>query len=142
MAIRFIFTRADGRVEVMTPVIDDMEKVRADIPIDAQNIQEVDAKDIPTDRTFRDAWKQGDNGLPEVDMPKARVIHMKRIREARVAVFEKLDLDYMRADEAANGVEKADVAAKKQALRDLPVTFKLEAYETPEALKIAWPEEL
>ena len=142
MKTRFVYTRDDGRVEIMTPVIDDMKAVRATIPEDATNIIEVDEKDIPTDRTFRDAWKQGASGILLVDMPKAREIHMNRIRAARALTFKRLDLEYMRADEAGDGDEKIKVAIKKQVLRDLPKTFKLEIYGTPDALKAAWPPEL
>lgn len=139
---RFVYTCADGRVEIMIPAIDDMKLVRATIPEDATNIQEVDENDILDDRTFRDAWKQETNGRLVIDMPKAREIHMNRIRIARELTLKRLDLEYMRADEAGDMEEKGNVVDKKQVLRDLPETFKLETYTTPEALKAAWPPEL
>ena len=75
-------------------------------------------------------------------MPKARVVHMDHIREARNVELEKLDVPYMRAVEAADTDEQTNISNQKQTLRDIPQTFDLEGYTTPATLKDAWPDEL
>jgi hypothetical protein len=55
-------------------------------------------------------------------LPKARVDRLEDIRGARNAKLKELDLEYQLADEGVHptGLDKAAVAAKKVALRDLP----------------------
>src|SRR5688572_16429081 len=55
-----------------------------------------------TDRTFRNAWKDGPR-KPDVDMPKAREIVRHRLREARAPLLDALDIAYQRADETEDG---------------------------------------
>jgi len=55
-------------------------------------------------------------------LPKARTERLGEIRGARNAKLKELDLEYQLADEGVHpdGLDKAAVAAKKVALRDLP----------------------
>ena len=55
-------------------------------------------------------------------LPKARTERLEEIRSARNAKLAALDLEYQLADEGVHpdGLSKAQVAAKKVALRDLP----------------------
>lgn len=102
---------------------------------------DVDELDAPADRTFRDAWSSL-NGTIQVNMPKARLIHMDLIRRVRDTELAKLDVPYMKALEAGDAAEQTSIAAQKQVLRDIPQTFNLSAYTTPEGLKASWPAEL
>lgn len=97
--------------------------------------------ELPLDRSFRAAWEDTTGGVG-VNMPKARVIHLDRIREAREPLLAELDAQYVRALEADDKRAIADVASKKQALRDLPQTLDLESAKTPDELKAIWPEAL
>ena len=96
---------------------------------------------MPSDRIFRNAWKMN-SGNVDVDMPKARVIHMEKIRGARDKKLTELDVPYMKALESDDNAKKNTIAAEKQALRDLPETFDLSACNTPEELVDAWPDDL
>ena len=55
-------------------------------------------------------------------LPKARVERLEEIRGVRNGKLKDLDLEYQLADEGVHptGLDKAAVAAKKVALRDLP----------------------
>ena len=75
-----------------------------------------------------------------VNMEKAKVIQMDKIREMRNKELAKKDIEYMKALEADDGSHTA-VAAEKQALRDIPQTFDLTT-DTSEELKQKWPEGL
>lgn len=101
----------------------------------------VDTKDIPQDRTFREAWRNRGKRL-EVDMPEARKIHLDRVRIARAPLLDQLDRDWMRATGQGKKADADAVEAKRQALRDLTTTIDVESAATPEALKAMWPKEL
>ena len=78
-----------------------------------------------------------------VNMSKARVIHMDVIRVVRNAELAAKDITFMRAVEAGDTDAQATIATEKQALRDIPATFDLETgVTTPEQLKGKWPAEL
>lgn len=101
----------------------------------------IDPATIPEGREFRDALRE-DDGKVSHDMPRARGIHMKRIRARRNEKLAELDPEYMRADEDNDVPKKRAIAAQKRALRDLPATFDLEKAQTVDELTTLWPEEL
>jgi len=93
---------------------------------------------IPTDRTFRNAWADVTPELViDIDMPKAREIHKEHLRQIRAPLLAALDVEYQRADEQNNAALKAQIAAKKQALRDVTKHASITAATTPEELKAA-----
>lgn len=147
---KIIFTRPDGGLSVVHPVINTLGEIDgfteeeaearawAKLPKDAINPRFVEAADIPTDRTFRNAWE--DTGAKiQPNMPKARSIHRDRIRELRKPKLEALDAAYLRADEIGDIALKASISLKKQALRDAPQYTAIDAATTPEELKVAVP---
>lgn len=98
----------------------------------------VDGALLPADRTFRDAWRCAAGGL-EVDLARARGIHMDSIRRARDEELARLDAPYLEAVEKRNTARRGEIARRKQALRDIPQTFDLALAATPEELKALWP---
>ena len=78
-----------------------------------------------------------------VNMGKARVIHMDKIRLVRNAELAAKDITFMRAVEAGDTDAQATIATEKQTLRDIPATFDITTgVDTPEKLKAKWPTEL
>lgn len=146
---KIIYTRADGGVSVVNLPSDatdedfdkELEMVKSERqPVDTPVIVE-DPR--PASRFFRGAWRRNGNGI-DVDMPIARIIKTSRIRKERDERLAVEDIAYMRADERNDQAEKTRIAAKKQALRDLPATVQtdLEAITTPkelEAFEPVWP---
>lgn len=141
----FFVTRPDGGVSVSRPlgwgdVPDETEaewlaRVRAHLATayPSATIRQATESDVPTDRTWRDAWR--DNGTAiEVDMARARDIFRDRIRAARAPRLEALDVAWMRAAEAGDRNEQGRIAAAKQALRDAPMHPAIEAAKTPDEL--------
>ena len=95
------------------------------------------------------AWEMDTDGLPKVNMSKARVVKTDMIRVERNTRFAVLDVDYIRADEPPSDIakiaEKDRILAVRKRLRDLPVTIQpdLDAITTPKALEAwqpSWPE--
>lgn len=97
--------------------------------------------DIPTDRTYRMAWRDMGDAV-RVDMPLAREIKRQRIRMARPKAFAALDAAYLKADEAGDEPLKQEIAKQKQFLRDIPTDPAIDAAQTPDELVEFWPEVL
>jgi hypothetical protein len=117
------------------------------VPLSCRECDETDLPDEQVQRghspTFRDAWEDIGPGTPVVvNMPRARIIHMSCIRVERNAELVKLDVPFTKALETGNIPEQQRIAALKQPLRDIPQTFSLGGFRTPETLKAAWPTEL
>ncbi len=108
-----------------------------DVPPDARDVTVIDVADVPTDLVFRNAWIVRDGRLV-YDMPKARDILRDKIREARAPQLAALDIEYQRADERGDTTRKAEIAIRKQALRDAPADTAIEAAATIEALEAVW----
>ena len=87
------------------------------------------------------AWEMDTDGTPKVNMPKARGIHMDKIRVVRDAELAKKDITFMQAVEAGDTSAQSTIATEKQVLRDIPQTFDLTT-DTPIQLKAKWPAEL
>ncbi len=150
---KIIYTQADGSVAVVTPVINTSpvrENITEDealhrawdrLPPDAVDPQVIDESLIPTDRTFRDAWKVIAGGVDH-DMTKAREIHKARLRVMRAPKIAQLDTEYMRADEDGDAAKKAEIVSKKQALRDVTSHPDIAAAQNIAQLKAAIPAAL
>jgi len=121
---KITFTRPDGGLSVVHPVRNTLgETLTTDaeieqrawdkLPADAINPQFVEADTVPTDRTFRNAWKAD----LTVDLPKAREITKDRLRAERTPLLADLDVQFMRALEVAG--DTTAIAAEKQRLRDV-----------------------
>ena len=148
---RIVYTKPDGNLAVVTPVINTfpspenmtedeaLARALSKLPAGAVNPVVVEEAAIPTDRAYRDAWSVSGNSVIH-DMTKAREIHKNKLRELRATKFPKLDIDYMRADEAGNNALKIQIAQQKQSLRDVTADPRIAAAQTPEELKLVIPE--
>ena len=132
---KVIFTNSDGTVSIMTPIEGTAEEcAKRDLP-DGTSYEIVDDSVIPTDRSFRNAWKQNNKTI-ETDMSKAREIHKTNIREARVAKFAELDVEFQKALEPSS--DTTAIVAKKQALRDAPAASGISTAASEADLKAQW----
>ena len=74
----------------------------------------------------------------DIDMAKAREIHKLKITTARTPKLEELDIEFQRAIETNDDTKKAEIAVKKQALRDAPADSGIAAASDTAALKAQW----
>lgn len=89
------------------------------------------------------AWEMDSDGTPKVNMDKARVVQMDRIRIMRDKELAKKDIDMLRAIESGDSSAQSTVATDKQTLRDIPTNFDLTTdVDTPLKLKNKWPDGL
>ena len=77
-----------------------------------------------------------------IDMAKAREIHKTNIRTARAPKLAELDIEFQRAIETDDASKKAEVAAKKQALRDAPADSGIASASTADELKAQWKTDI
>lgn len=136
---RIVFKNNDGTCGIIVPSDDSIDDdglkklAEKDVPKGLE-WRIVSVKNIPSDRTFRNAWTDDNaTNTVDVDMHKARNIHMTNIRLKRNKKLQELDIETMRGK---------DVQSKKQVLRDLPKKTDLSKAKTPEDLMKIWPKEL
>lgn len=80
-----------------------------------------DKSSLPADREFRAAWTDAfPTETVDIDVDKAIEIKKDSLRELRKPILDKLDIDYIRAQEINDVEAKAAIIAKKQELRDMP----------------------
>ena len=73
-----------------------------------------------------------------INIDKAREIHKNLLRKARQPLLERLDIDYIRAQE--QGIDTTDIVSKKQQLRDITNHPDLLSASTVDDLKSFWPD--
>jgi hypothetical protein len=119
------------------------------IPADPSlSIEEIAAKDVPSglpykivdsldlDNDYFNAYEFHPEDGAEVNIDKAKALHLDKWREARKPLLSALDIAYTRADEAGDSAKKAEIAAQKQALRDVT---KTPLPDNLPDLKAVWP---
>jgi len=77
-----------------------------------------------------------------IDMAKAREIHKNNIRNARTPKLAELDIEFQRAIETDDSTKKAEIATKKQALRDAPADSGIASASDANALKAQWKTDI
>jgi len=75
-----------------------------------------------------------------INPDKAKAIWKNKWREARKPLLASLDIEFMKAVESADTEKQAEIALKKQALRDVTLTEIVG--NTPEEIKAVWPSVL
>jgi hypothetical protein len=75
-----------------------------------------------------------------INPDKAKAIWKDKWREARKPLLDSLDIEFMKAVESADAEKQAEIALKKQELRD--VTRIEIVGNTPEEIKAVWPSVL
>ena len=69
-----------------------------------------------------------------IDILKAKEVWKDKIRQARTSALEKLDIDFIKAQEQGN--DTTSIVADKQTLRDLP--SQVDTANSIEEIKTVW----
>jgi|TARA_R100001129_G_C5175306_1_gene206090 hypothetical protein len=69
-----------------------------------------------------------------IDITKAKDVWKSKIREARKPALEKLDVDFIRAQETSG--DTSSIVSNKQTLRDLP--SQVDSAKTTDEIKAVW----
>lgn len=119
----------------------EIAKWSAEDQLKVASFREIPVTGIPQDRTFRNAWEDTTPALTvDINMSKARNIWRDKMRDQRAPLIAALDVEYLKALET--GANTSAIVANKQALRDVTKDPIIEAAQTPDDLKKAWPEAL
>lgn len=150
---KIIYTRPDGGLSVMHPVMNtrgeaadfteaDAEQRAWDrLPLDAINPRFVDEGEIPTDRTFRNAWTHGGDKI-DIDMAKAVEIQKGKLRELRAPLFIQNDIAIQDALVSGDKGALSVAVARRDSLRDVTVDPAIAAATTPDELAVVIPDSL
>ena len=130
---KIIYTNSDGTVAIIHPIGDMNDAIKA-VP-SGLSYEIVEDSAIPSDRSFRNAWKQNSKTI-ETDMTKAKEIHKTNIRNARTPKLLELDVEFQKALETSSST--TDVVNKKKALRDAPADSGIASAKTEAELKAQW----
>ena len=125
--MKIIYQTATG-VAILTPTgeLSAEDTAAKDVPAGVA-YRIVNDEDVPSDRTFRNAWKHD----LTVDFPKAQAITKERLRSDRKPLLEAQDVLFQRALET--GKDATAIVKEKQRLRD--VTKLVDTATTLDALK-------
>jgi len=123
-----IIYQTDSGVAILTPTGElSLEDTAAkDVP-QGVPYRIVNDEDVPSDKTFRNAWKAD----LTVDFPKAQALTKDRLRADRKPLLEAQDVLFQRALET--GKDATAIVVEKQRLRD--VTKLVDAATTLDELK-------
>jgi len=102
-------------------------------------LSSVPASTLPGNRAFRNCWRDDGLGKVQVDMPLARQLRLEEIRAKRDVLLAQTDTLLLRAVEAQDAPRQQALKALRQTLRDVPQSFPLDKFTTPEALAQAEP---
>jgi hypothetical protein len=127
------YPQPNGQVAVVIPTGDVNDAIK-DVP---SGVEYKIVESVDIDNAYFNAYEFNTELGAKVNIEKAKSIHLDKFRSARTPLIEKLDIDFMRADEVGNLELKKEIASKKQALRDIT---SIDLPNTLKGIKATWPE--
>jgi len=115
------------------------------------SIEEIAAKDVPQglsykivdslniDNDYFNAYEFHAETGADVNIEKAKSVHLNKFREARAPKLVALDVEYMKAIEVQDTQKASQIALQKQELRDVTKTLLPNDLDS---LKAVWPSVL
>jgi len=130
---RIIYPTPEGGVAVIIPT-ESVELALKDVP-EGVAYEIVDEADIPSDRTFRNAWVMGDCCIDH-DLDKCKAIGHDIRRAKRAEEFEPFD-EVIAKQIPGKDAEEAE--SKRQEIRDKYAEMQnaIDKAKTPEKIKAA-----
>jgi len=127
------YPQANGQVAVIIPCGDVNDCIK-DVP-EGLPYKIVDVLEIEND--YFNAYEFHAEHGAEVNIDKAKALHLDKFREARKPILSRLDVDYMKAIEVEDSVKASAIAVQKQELRDIT---KIPLPDTLPEIKETWPD--
>jgi hypothetical protein len=127
-----IYPQTNGQVAVIIPTGDVADCIK-DVP-EGLPYKIVESLDI--DDSYFNAYDYSEEAGAEVNIDKAKAIHLDKFRAARAPKLAALDVQYMKAIEVEDSVAASAIAVAKQELRDVT---KITLPDTLPEIKETWP---
>lgn len=127
------YPQPNGQVAVVIPTGDVNDAIK-DVP---EGVEYKIVESVDIDNDYFNAYEFDAEAGAKVNIEKAKAIHLDKFRSARAPKLSVLDIEYMKAVEANDEAKKAEVAADKQALRDVTLTVLPNDLE---GIKSTWPQ--
>jgi len=131
---RIIYQSESGGVAVIVPT-GSVELALKDVP-EGVPYEIVDAADIPSDRTFRNAWVIGMDGCVEHDLDQCKSIGHDKRRAARTEAFAPFDEIIAKQIPGADAAE-AEAARAEIRSKYANVQLAIDAAADPDEIKAA-----
>ena len=128
------YPQPNGQIAVVTPTGDVAAAIK-DVP---RGYPYKIVSSLNIDNDFFNAYEFDFEAGAKLNSDKAKAIWKNKWRDARKPLLEALDIDFMKAVETGDTQKQAQIAAEKQALRD--VTQTEISGTTAEEIKSVWPE--
>jgi predicted metal-dependent hydrolase len=128
------YPQPNGQVAVVIPTGDVNDAIK-DVPKDTP-YKIIDSVEIDND--YFNAYEFDLELGSKLNAEKAKELHKDKWRSARKPKLEALDIAFMKAVEAGDTAKQSEIAAEKQALRDVTDTEIIGS--TIEEIKSVWPE--
>lgn len=128
-----IFPQADNKLAVIIPTGDVADCIK-DVPAETPYAIVDSLEGIDND--YFDGFIYED-GTAVADIAACKNIHLDKLRSVRAPKLAKLDVEFMKAVETSNEVKQAEIATKKQELRDVT---KIPLPNTLPEIKATWPD--
>lgn len=131
---KFVAETEDGGVAVLEPG-DEFKGSKDDFIAShfleyAENWAELEPIRMPLLKEYAGSWRLKD-GRIEIDLEKAKEIHIDILREQREELLRKLDIESLRCLEEDDFAALECVKKRKQRLRDMPTDkcFDVDSFE-------------
>ena len=93
-------------------------------------------------KSFYGAWTSDGSGKIQVDLPRAREIHLAEVRAERNRKLDESDREWARLADVGTTEQQAAYREYRQALRDVPQGMNLDMIDTVvelEEFRPSWP---
>jgi hypothetical protein len=127
------YPQENNKLAVIIPT-GDVNSVIKDVP---EGVEYKIVSSLDIDNDYFDAYEFDKAVGAKINISKAKEAHFEKFRATRTPLLAALDVDFMRAVESGNLELKKEIAAKKQALRNVT---KVDLPNTLEEIKATWPE--
>ena len=128
------YPQPNGQVAVVIPTGDVNDAIK-DVPKDTP-YKIIDSVEIDND--YFNSYEFDLELGSKLNAEKAKELHKDKWRSARKPKLEALDIAFMKAVESGDTAKQSEIAAEKQALRDVTDTEIIGS--TIEEIKSVWPE--
>jgi predicted metal-dependent hydrolase len=128
------YPQPNGQVAIVIPTGDVNDAIK-DVPKDTP-YKIIDSVEIDND--YFNAYEFDLELGSKLNAEKAKELHKDKWRSARKPKLEALDIAFMKAVESGDTAKQSEIAAEKQALRDVTDTEIIGS--TIEEIKSVWPE--